>query len=87
MMMMRLGIVGLSLSAFLQITASQEVLVVGADLGWTIPPVGAIAYSTWAMMQTFDVGDVLCKFPFNFLFGSRENSQKKTARNLTLFWV
>jgi hypothetical protein len=36
---------------------------VGDSLGWNVPPAGSVAYSTWASLQTFRVGDVLV---FNF---------------------
>ncbi|KAK2991913.1 hypothetical protein RJ640_006090 [Escallonia rubra] len=37
--------------------------VVGAALGWLVPPGGSSAYATWASTQTFIVGDILV---FNF---------------------
>ncbi|KAL4589787.1 hypothetical protein LXL04_002697 [Taraxacum kok-saghyz] len=47
-------------------TVAQTTHVVGDALGWTIPPTGASAYTTWASGQTFSVGDVLL---FNFTTG------------------
>ncbi|KAI3790286.1 hypothetical protein L2E82_03222 [Cichorium intybus] len=47
-------------------TAAQTTHVVGDALGWTIPPAGPSAYTTWASAQTFSVGDVLL---FNFTSG------------------
>lgn len=46
-------------ASLLQNTAAETTHVVGGDLGWQIPPGGAIAYVTWASMQTFSVGDIL----------------------------
>ncbi|KAF8393187.1 hypothetical protein HHK36_021428 [Tetracentron sinense] len=39
--------------------ASAETYTVGDSLGWTVPPGGPIAYSTWANQHTFRVGDIL----------------------------
>lgn len=48
-----------SIASLLQKTAADTTHMVGGDLGWQIPPGGAIAYVTWASMQTFSVGDIL----------------------------
>ena len=48
--------------ALLKIAAAADTYTVGDDLGWTIPPAGSIAYSTWARTKSFDVGDVIGKF-------------------------
>ncbi|XP_011078396.1 cucumber peeling cupredoxin [Sesamum indicum] len=46
--------------------ADAATYVVGDSLGWTIPPGGPVAYSTWASQHEFKVGDVLV---FNFSTG------------------
>lgn len=33
------------------------------SLGWTIPPSGSVAYTTWAANKSFTVGDTLGKAP------------------------
>ncbi|KAJ9692683.1 hypothetical protein PVL29_011661 [Vitis rotundifolia] len=43
--------------------AAQTVHVVGDSLGWTVPPNGAAAYTSWASNKQFMVGDILV---FNF---------------------
>lgn len=66
--MMRLCVLALTLYGLLGISASQEVLVVGGNLGWTIPAGGPAVYQAWALLQTFDVGDILREsLSFNFL--------------------
>lgn len=55
-----LAIVALA-ALLVQSSAAQTTHVVGGDLGWLVPPGGAIAYQTWAATQTFDVGDILRK--------------------------
>ncbi|XP_071908679.1 uncharacterized protein [Coffea arabica] len=60
------------LAAALQCSVAQRTHVVGDSLGWTIPPGGAVAYTTWAASQTFTVGDVLL---FNFTTGSHDVAQ------------
>ncbi|KAF8393192.1 hypothetical protein HHK36_021433 [Tetracentron sinense] len=56
----RMVLVGcvLLLAALLQ-GATAVTYTVGDSLGWTTPPGGAIAYSTWANQHTFRVGDNL----------------------------
>jgi len=44
-----------------------ENYTVGGNMGWIVPPLGEIAYITWAYNKTFIVGDTLV---FNFLNGS-----------------
>lgn len=39
--------------------AAQTVHVVGDSLGWTVPPNGAAAYTSWASNKQFMVGDIL----------------------------
>ncbi|KAL0337478.1 UNVERIFIED_CONTAM: hypothetical protein Scaly_2022900 [Sesamum calycinum] len=46
--------------------AAAATYVVGDSLGWTVPPGGPVAYSTWASQHVFTVGDVLV---FNFSTG------------------
>ncbi|KAJ0515361.1 putative Phytocyanin domain, cupredoxin [Helianthus annuus] len=55
-------------SMHMQSSMAQTRHVVGDALGWTIPPNGAAAYTTWASQQTFRVGDTLCKFAQFVLF-------------------
>ncbi|XP_043700244.1 uclacyanin 1-like [Telopea speciosissima] len=45
---------------------SNETYAVGDSLGWTVPPGGAAAYTTWVAGKTFLVGDTLF---FNFTTG------------------
>lgn len=54
-----LMILAVALCAIFQASAAQTTHVVGDELGWLVPPGGPIAYSTWAAMQTFTVGDIL----------------------------
>lgn len=42
--------------------------IVGDSLGWTIPPGGASAYTSWASQHVFRTGDVLGKFRFELSF-------------------
>ncbi|KAA8535123.1 hypothetical protein F0562_030126 [Nyssa sinensis] len=39
--------------------STADTHVVGDSLGWTTPPGGPIAYSTWANRQDFQIGDVI----------------------------
>ncbi|KAM2193440.1 hypothetical protein ACFX1R_027722 [Malus domestica] len=39
--------------------ATAETYKVGDDLGWTIPPAGSVAYSTWANAKRFQIGDTI----------------------------
>ncbi|KAL3532313.1 hypothetical protein ACH5RR_005834 [Cinchona calisaya] len=57
------------LAAALHCSVAQRTHVVGNSLGWTVPPGGPTAYSTWASQQTFSVGDVLV---FNFTTGTHD---------------
>lgn len=41
--------------------ATAETYTVGDDLGWTIPPAGSVAYSTWANAKRFQIGDTIGK--------------------------
>lgn len=52
-------VVAIALAASLYTIDAQKVHVVGDSLGWIVPPGGPIAYSTWADLQTFSVGDIL----------------------------
>ncbi|GKF51682.1 cucumber peeling cupredoxin-like protein [Tanacetum coccineum] len=56
----------------LQSTVAQTRHVVRDSIGWTIPPNGAGAYTTWATSQPFRVGDTL-------LFYFTTASQKVTV--------
>lgn len=47
--------------AMLHRSLAQTTHVVGDALGWTFPPGGEVAYSTWAATQNFAVGDVVGK--------------------------
>ncbi|OMO57757.1 Plastocyanin-like protein [Corchorus olitorius] len=40
-------------------TAVADTYTVGDDLGWTIPPGGSIAYSTWARTKNFEINDTI----------------------------
>ncbi|KAI3670914.1 hypothetical protein L1987_87558 [Smallanthus sonchifolius] len=57
-------------------TLAQTTHVVGDSLGWTIPPGGAAAYTTWASQQTFTVGDTLV---FNFTNGQHDVAEVVAA--------
>lgn len=59
----------IALASSLHTIDAQRVHVVGDSLGWIVPPGGSIAYSTWADLQTFSVGDVLL---FNFVTGEQD---------------
>uniref|UniRef100_A0A5B7CBX2 Phytocyanin domain-containing protein n=1 Tax=Davidia involucrata TaxID=16924 RepID=A0A5B7CBX2_DAVIN len=39
--------------------ATADTHTVGDSLGWTLPPGGPIAYSTWASREDFEIGDVI----------------------------
>lgn len=52
-------LVVIALAAMLQGSTAVTTYVVGDALGWTVPPGGPIAYSTWATNKTFTVGDTL----------------------------
>lgn len=39
--------------------AAAENYTVGDDLGWNIPPLGSIAYKTWANKKSFQIGDTI----------------------------
>ena len=59
---MCLAFVGIIIAvALIQCTVAQTMHVVGDDMGWTIPPNGATAYSTWAASKRFMIGDILGK--------------------------
>ncbi|PWA47605.1 cupredoxin [Artemisia annua] len=55
---------------------AQTTHVVGDALGWTIPPGGAAAYTTWASQQTFTIGDILV---FNFTNGQHDVAEVTEA--------
>ncbi|XP_057768887.1 umecyanin-like [Salvia miltiorrhiza] len=38
---------------------AADTYTVGDDLGWTRPPLGEVAYQTWARLKDFDVGDTI----------------------------
>ncbi|KAG6414240.1 hypothetical protein SASPL_126958 [Salvia splendens] len=38
---------------------AADTYTVGDDLGWTRPPLGEVAYQTWARVKDFDVGDTI----------------------------
>ncbi|GFZ20857.1 hypothetical protein Acr_29g0000190 [Actinidia rufa] len=63
-------------AALLQGSWAQTTHLVGDALGWTIPPGGPIAYSTWASKNTFTVGDVLV---FNFASSSHDVAEVAKA--------
>ncbi|PON94258.1 Phytocyanin domain containing protein [Trema orientale] len=39
--------------------SAADTYTVGDSLGWTLPPAGNVAYSTWARTKSFDIGDVI----------------------------
>ncbi|GKC56668.1 cucumber peeling cupredoxin-like protein [Tanacetum coccineum] len=49
--------------------------VVGDSIGWTIPPNGAGAYTTWAASQPFRVGDTLLFYFTTGMHNVQEVSQ------------
>ena len=51
-----------------QTTVAQKLHVVGDRLGWIVPPGGPIAYSTWADLQTFTVGDILSNYIYTYKY-------------------
>nr|XP_027066301.1 early nodulin-like protein 2 [Coffea arabica] len=59
----------IALASSLHTIDAQRVHVVGDRLGWIVPPGGSIAYSTWAGLQVFSVGDILL---FNFTTGQQD---------------
>lgn len=63
-------------AALFQSSAAQTTHVVGDGLGWTIPPGGPVAYSTWASRQSFAVGDILV---FNFNAGAHDVAEVTKA--------
>ncbi|XP_054822625.1 blue copper protein-like [Prosopis cineraria] len=69
MTMIRVAVLALSLFSFSETVASQQVLVVGGRLGWTIPPAGPAPYDAWAASHIFIVGDILV---FNFTNGDQD---------------
>ncbi|KAF8393191.1 hypothetical protein HHK36_021432 [Tetracentron sinense] len=73
-MALRMGMVGYALlvvvgAAMLHCTVVQTTHVVGDSMGLVIPPVGVIAYTTWASNYKFMVGDTLV---FNFTTGEHD---------------
>ncbi|XVF26576.1 hypothetical protein REPUB_Repub14bG0029600 [Reevesia pubescens] len=60
----------------MQCTTAQMMHVVGDDMGWSVPPNGATAYSTWATSKRFMVGDILV---FNFTTNEHEVLQVPKA--------
>ncbi|KAL7591332.1 cucumber peeling cupredoxin [Lactuca sativa] len=59
-----------------QVTMAQKRHVVGDGLGWTVPSGGAVAYTTWASLQTFNVGDLLV---FTFTDGEHDVAEISAA--------
>lgn len=51
-----MGCICITIAAALVSVATADTYTVGDSLGWTIPPGGQIAYSTWAAEKSFDVG-------------------------------
>lgn len=58
----------IAIAASLHSGNAQKIHVVGDSLGWIVPPGGPIAYSTWADLQVFSVGDILCTYSTFFQF-------------------
>lgn len=46
-------------ATLVQTMVAQEIHVVGDNMGWIVPPLGSIAYRTWAATNTFIIGDIL----------------------------
>ena len=55
------------MAALLQLSHAA-VYKVGNSGGWTI--IGNIDYKQWAATQTFQVGDIIRKFPLSFVLSS-----------------
>lgn len=53
--------------ALFRITAA-DTYTVGDELGWTVPPAGSIAYSTWARTKNFEINDTIGKIILRFYF-------------------
>lgn len=49
-------------------SGAQKTYEVLDSLGWTIPPAGAVAYTTWAANNSFTVGDTLGTAPSRIKF-------------------
>ncbi|XP_039164340.1 cucumber peeling cupredoxin [Eucalyptus grandis] len=64
------------LGAAIRGCSAQTSHAVGDSLGWTIPPGGSIAYSTWASNKTFVVGDTLV---FTFTTGAHDVAEVTKA--------
>ncbi|KAB1199395.1 Stellacyanin [Morella rubra] len=58
----------IAVAAVLQ-TSMATTYTVGDTSGWTVPPSGAGAYSTWAANKSFTVGDILV---FTFTTGAHD---------------
>ncbi|KAM7508204.1 hypothetical protein LguiA_018657 [Lonicera macranthoides] len=56
-------------ATLVQTMVAQEIHVVGDNMGWIVPPLGSIAYRTWAATNTFIIGDILV---FNFTSGQQD---------------
>ncbi|XP_028753950.1 early nodulin-like protein 1 [Neltuma alba] len=74
------AILALSLFSFAQTISSQQVLVVGDRLGWTIPPAGPAPYDAWAASHIFVAGDILV---FNFKNGDQDVARVTREEFLT----
>lgn len=46
-------------AAILVSGCAADTYTVGNGMGWTIPPGGEVAYTTWAAGFDFDVGDTI----------------------------
>ncbi|KAL2254193.1 UNVERIFIED_CONTAM: Blue copper protein [Sesamum indicum] len=55
---------------------AADTYTVGDNLGWTIPPLGEVAYRTWAAKEDFDLGD-------NIIQVTKEGYDNCTATNTT----
>ncbi|PSS13867.1 Stellacyanin like [Actinidia chinensis var. chinensis] len=72
----KLVLATLVVAALLRGSWAQTTHVVGDSLGWTIPPGGAVAYSSWASQNNFTVDDILV---FNFSNGSHDVAEVTKA--------
>ncbi|KAL2479633.1 Cupredoxin superfamily protein [Abeliophyllum distichum] len=56
----KLELVGwIMVAATLIVVATAATYTVGDELQWTIPPLGDIAYKTWAAKKDFEIGDTI----------------------------
>lgn len=54
------GIIG-CMMVLMIVGATAETFNVGDEMNWNIPPLGNVAYRTWAATKDFDSGDTIGK--------------------------